>query len=80
MCSSELNTMAFNVIRNSSSLEISSANNTPVKVQTFGLNGKLEQEFTSKGTSLNVSLRNKGMQIIKVMSKNATKTFKVNNY
>ena len=75
-----LNSIAFNVIRNSSSFTISSANSAPFKVQIFSLSGKLEQEFTSKGTSLNVSLRNKGMQIIKVMSKNATKTFKVNNY
>ena len=45
-----------------------------------GLNGKLEQEILSKGQSLNVSLQNKGLKIIKVMSKNESKTFKVNCY
>lgn len=75
-----LNTNAFSIVRGTSSITINSANSVPFKVQVFGLNGKLDQEFTSKGATLNVSLKNKGMQIIKVTSKNATKTFKVNNY
>ena len=73
-----LNTNTFSLVRSTNSLTISSANSVPFKVQVFGLNGKLEQEIASKGASLNVSLKNKGMQIIKVTSKNATKTFKVN--
>ena len=48
--------------------------------KTFNSNGKIEQEIMSKGASLNISLKNKGVQIIKVTSKNAAKTFKVNNY
>ena len=75
-----LNTNTFSIVQGSSSITINSANSAPFKVQVFSLNGKLEQEFTSKGASLNVSLKNKGMQIIKVSSKSATKTFKVNNY
>jgi len=75
-----LNTNAFSIVQGSSSITINSANSAPFKVQVFGLNGKLEQEFTSKGATLNVSLKNKGMQIIKVSSKSAIKTFKVNNY
>ena len=75
-----LNTNAFSIVQGSSSITINSANSAPFKIQVFGLNGKLEQEFTSKGATLNVSLKNKGMQIIKVSSKSATKTFKVNNY
>ena len=73
-----LNTNTFSLVRSTNSLTISSANSVPFKVQVFGLNGKLEQEIASKGASLNVNLKNKGMQIIKVTSKNATKTFKVN--
>ena len=73
-----LNTNTFSLVRSTNSLTISSANSVPFKVQVFDLNGKLEQEIASKGASLNVSLKNKGMQIIKVTSKNATKTFKVN--
>ena len=75
-----LNTNVFSIVQETSSITINSANSVPFKVQVFGLNGKIEQEFTSKGASLNVSLANKGMQIIKITSKNAVKTFKVNNY
>ena len=75
-----MNTNVFSIVQETSSITINSANSAPFKVQVFGLNGKLEQEFTSKGASLNVSLANKGMQIIKITSKNAVKTFKVNNY
>ena len=73
-----LNTEAFSVVRSSSAIMINSASNTPFAVQVFGLNGKLEQEILSDGHSLNISIQNKGLKIIKVSSKNATKTFKVN--
>jgi hypothetical protein len=75
-----LNTNTFSIVQGSSSITINNASASPFKVQIFGLNGKLEQEFTSKGASLNVSIKNKGMQVIKVSSKSAMKTFKVNNY
>ena len=70
-------TNAFSLVRNTSSIMISSANNEPFKVHVYGLNGKLEQEIHSKGQSLNVNIQDKGLKIIKVMSKNANKTFKV---
>ena len=70
-------TNAFSLVRNTSSIMISSANSEPFKVHVYGLNGKLEQEIISKGQSLNVNLQDKGLKIIKVMSKNASKTFKV---
>ena len=70
-------TNAFSLVRNTSSIMISSANSEPFKVHVYGLNGKLEQEILSKGQSLNVNLQDKGLKIIKVMSKNASKTFKV---
>ena len=70
-------TNAFSLVRNTSSIMISSANNEPFKVHVYGLNGKLEQEILSKGQSLNVNIQDKGLKIIKVMSKNANKTFKV---
>ena len=70
-------TNTFSLVRNTSSITISSANNEPFKVHVYGLNGKLEQEILSKGQSLNVSLQDKGLKIIKVMSKNEAKTFKV---
>ena len=72
-----LNTNAFSLVRNTSSITISSSNEEPFKVHVYGLNGKLEQEILSKGQSLNVSLQDKSLKIIKVMSKNASKTFKV---
>jgi hypothetical protein len=75
-----LKTNAFSVVQGVSSITVNSTNSDPFKVQVFGLNGKIEQEIMSKGASLNVSLKNKGVQIIKVTSKNAAKTFKVNNY
>lgn len=70
-------TNAFSLVRNTSSITISSANNEDFKVQVYGLNGKLEQEILSKGQSLNVNLQNKSLKIIKVMSKSESKTFKV---
>jgi len=75
-----LNTNAFNIIRNTKSFTINNTNSTPFKVQVFGLNGKLEQELSSDGKSLNVSLQNKGLQIIKATSKNKVQMFKVNNF
>ena len=74
------NTNAFSLVRNTSSITISSANNEDFKVQVYGLSGKLEQEILSKGQSLNVNLQNKSLKIIKVMSKSESKTFKVNCY
>ena len=70
-------TNAFSLVRNTSSITISSAKSEPFKVLVYGLNGKLEQEILSKGQSLNVNLLDKGLKIIKVMSKNEAKTFKV---
>ena len=75
-----LKTNAFSVVQGVSSITVNSTNSDPFKVQVFGLNGKIEQDIMSKGACLNVSLKNKGVQIIKVTSKNAAKTFKVNNY
>ena len=75
-----LNTNAFSIVRSATSFTINSTNNVPFKVQVFGLSGKIEQEFSSNGNSLSISLQNKGMQIIKVISKNTTKLFKVNNF
>lgn len=68
----------FSLIRNTSSITISNANSTPFAVQIFGVSGKLEQEMISDGHSLDIGLQNKGLKIIKVTSKNATKTFRVN--
>ena len=68
---------AFDLVRNTSSITISSAKSEPFKVHVYGLNGKLEQEILSKGQSLNVNIQDKGLKIIKVMSKNEAKTFKV---
>ena len=59
-------------------ITISNANSAPFAVQIFGVSGKLEQELISDGHSLNIGIQNKGLKIIKVSSKNATKTFKVN--
>ncbi len=73
-----LNTKAFSLVRNTSSITISSATNTPFAVQVFGINGKIEQEMISDGHSLNIGIQNKGLKIIKVSSKDVTKTFKVN--
>ncbi len=73
-----LKTNTFSLIRNTSSITISNANSAPFAVQIFGVSGKLEQELISDGHSLNIGIQNKGLKIIKVSSKNATKTFKVN--
>ena len=73
-----LNTKAFSLVRNTSSITVSSATNTPFAVQVFGINGKIEQEMISDGHSLNIGIQNKGLKIIKVSSKDVTKTFKVN--
>jgi Glycosyl hydrolase family 9. len=73
-----LNTKAFSLVRNTSSITVSSATNTPFAVQVFGINGKIEQEMISDGHSLNIGIQNKGLKIIKVSSKDITKTFKVN--
>lgn len=73
-----LNTNAFSLIRNTSSIMVSNANNDPFAVQIFGVSGKLEQELISDGHSLNIGIQNKGLKIIKVTSKSATKTFTVN--
>ena len=73
-----LNSNAFSLVRNESSITVNSANQTPYSVQVFGLNGKIEQELISDGHSLNISIQSKGLKIIKVSSKNASKTFKVN--
>lgn len=73
-----LNTNAFSLIRNTSSIMVSNANNDPFAVQIFGVSGKLEQELISDGHSLNIGIQNKGLKIIKVSSKSATKTFTVN--
>ena len=75
-----LNTNSFSLVRNTSSITVSNANNAPFAVQVFGINGKLEQEMISDGHSLNIGIQNKGLKIIKVSSKNTTKMFKVNNY
>ena len=72
-----LNTNAFNIVRSTSSITVNSANNIPFTVQVFGVNGKLEQKLMSNGQSLNISLQNKGLKILRVSSKNVTKTFKV---
>ena len=72
------NANAFSLIRNTSSITVSSANSAPFAVQVFGVSGKLEQEMISDGHSLDIGIQNKGLKIIKVTSKNATKTFKVN--
>lgn len=72
------NANAFSLIRNTSSITISNSNNTPFAVQVFGVSGKLEQEIISDGHSLNIGIQNKGLKIIKVSSKNVTKTFTVN--
>ena len=73
-----LNSDAFSLVRNPSSVTISSANSTPFTVQVFSLNGKLEQEIISDGHALSIGIQNKGLKIVKVSSKNATKMFKVN--
>ena len=72
------NANAFSLIRNTSSITISNSNSTPFAVQVFGVSGKLEQEIISDGHSLNIGIQNKGLKIIKVSSKNVTKTFTVN--
>ena len=73
-----LNTKTFSLVRNTSSITISSASNAPFAVQVFGINGKLEQEMISDGHNLNIGIQNKGLKIIKISSKDITKTFKVN--
>ena len=75
-----VNTNAFSLVRNSSTITVSSTNGTPFALQVFSLNGKLEQEIISDGHSLNIDIQDKGLKILKASSKNATKMFKVNNY
>ena len=75
-----VNTNAFSLVRNSSTITVSSTNGTPFALQVFSLNGKLEQEIISDGHSLNIDIQDKGLKILKASSKNATKMFKVDNY